>query len=521
MFEIFWSNDFDLRVFLVRDNREYTVADVKKLVTQKAETLEKTKQTVISGEDNFDFIISFFAAVFSGKEIFLSDKNTSLDFEKVNDDGHFEFKELDLKKNIVNFFTSGSSGNSKIVKKSLFNLVREAQDIGKTFLSADENLRCCSTTSLNHLFGFTFHFMTPFVNGFVIDTNSVQYPENVRYDNCFLVSSPSLLGKVAKYNLDFEKSPKFIVAAGAKLEDEVFEYFEKKSQVIEIYGSTETGVVAHREHFGQKYLKLFEDVSVEKYENKILTVKSDYFYEDFMELSDFVDFNGDDEISVLARADRVLKISEKRISAEMFEKWLKNSDCVSDAYCLKIDKKLGAAVALSDFGKKFYLENGQGELIKNLKAFCGEKFEIVPQKWRFLPEIYKTSVGKIDREKIEEIFATNLSFPLVLRERVEENVVEIDLIFPEHSNFFKGHFPNFPILPGVVSLYFVTFFADEFFKTGMSPQVIRKIKFSKLIFPNKKVILRLVNSEKSVAFEIFSEQNIFVSGILSKEKLYE
>ena len=71
MFEIFWSNDFDLRVFLVRDNREYTVADVKKLVTQKAETLEKTKQTVFSGEDNFDFIISFFAAVFPGKEIFL------------------------------------------------------------------------------------------------------------------------------------------------------------------------------------------------------------------------------------------------------------------------------------------------------------------------------------------------------------------------------------------------------------------------------------------------------------------
>ena len=521
MFEIFWSNDFDSRIFLVHENKEYTVQEVKNLVAQKAKMLEKTKQVLLSGEDNFDFIISFFAAVFSDKEIFLMDKNIIHYVEKTPDESVFGFKKIDFDKIFVNFFTSGSCGNSKIVKKSLFNLIREAQDIGKTFLSSDSALRFCSTTSLNHLFGFTFHFMTPFVNGFVIDTNSVQYPENVKYDNCLLVSSPSFLSKIAKYNLSFEKSPKYIVAAGAKLEDNVFEYFEKKSEVIEIYGSTETGVVAHREHFGQKFLKLFDDVSPVKYENKILTIKSDYFYENSFELSDLVDFNGHDEISVLARADRVLKISEKRISAEIFEKFLKNSDYISDAYCLKIDEKLGAAVVLSDLGKEFYINFGHGELIKSLKTFCGEKFEIVPQKWRFLPEIYKTSVGKIDREKIEEIFATNLSFPLILDERVEENVVELDMIFPEHSNFFKGHFPNFPILPGVVSLYFVTFFANEFFKTGLSPQVIRKIKFSKLIFPNKKVTLSLKNCEKSVAFEIFSNQNIFVSGIVSKEKLYE
>lgn len=521
MFDMFWSKDFDTEVLLVCDNTSYTVYEVKNLVAQKAKTFDKTKQVILSADDNFDFIISFFAAVFSGKEIFLSDKNAVYDIESTTCDEVFDFKKIDLENVFVNFLTSGTSGHSKIVRKSLFNLIREAQDIGKTFFVDASELRFCSTTSLNHLFGFTFHFMTPFINGFIIDTNSVKYPENVKYENSVLISSPSFLSKMVKYNLDFEKTPKYIFAAGAKLEDNVFEYFEKKSAIIEIYGSTETGIVAHREHSTQKFLKLFDNVLPLKYENKILTVKSDYFSENYIELSDFTDFKGGNELAVITRVDRILKILEKRISAEKIEEYLKNSDLVFDVYCLKIGEKLGAAVVLSEIGKNFYIKYGQNDLIKKLKAFCGEKFEIIPQKWRFLPEIYKTPVGKIDREKIERIFTINLSFPLILEERVNTNIVEVDMIFPEHSNFFKGHFPKFPILPGVVSLYFVTFFANEFFKTELSPQIIRKIKFSQLIFPNKKVTLRLKNSEKSVDFEIFSHQNNFVSGIVSKEKLYE
>ena len=138
-----------------------------------------------------------------------------------------------------------------------------------------------------------------------------------------------------------------------------------------------------------------------------------------------------------------------------------------------------------------------------------------------MPEIYKTSAGKVNKEKIQKIFLTNLSFPLVLQEKVEGDIVEAEMIFPKNSNFFKGHFPDFPVLPGVVSLYFVIFFANEFFQTTLSPQIIRKIKFSKLILPDKNVTLRLKNSEKSVAFEIVSGQNNFVSGIISKDKISE
>lgn len=520
MFENFNNSDFNNKILLLNKCEEYSYSDIKQLVQKKYETLPKKKQVLISGDDNFDFIITFFAAVFSKKEIYLVDKNVEAEIEFTDDDSALSFDNVDYKNTFVNFFTSGSCGTFKIVKKSLYNLIKEAQDVGKTFFSKEKTLRVCSTTTLNHLFGCTFHFMTPFVNGFVIDTDSVQYPENVKYSECLLVSSPSFLAKLAKYKLKFKKVPKYIVAAGAKLDDDVFKYFEKKSNVIEIYGSTEAGIIAHRESSMRKFLTLFDSVKVENYKDKLLTIKSDYFFEDSLTLSDYLKFRAPNNISIIARADRVLKISEKRISAEKIEKHIEEFPYIDSAYCLKINEKLAAAVVLNDNGIEYYLQNGQPELIKNLKKHCAEKFEILPQKWRFLPEIYRTYKGKVARAKIEKIFLTNISFPLVLSQKLSENVAEIELIFPEHSNFFQGHFTDFPVVPGVVSLYFVTFFANSFFDSSLSPQIFRKIKFSKLIFPKKPVILKLTNNNKDIDFEIYNGKKVYVSGVLSKHNVF-
>ena len=374
---------------------------------------------------------------------------------------------------------------------------------------------------MNHLLGCTFHFMTPFINGFVIDTTRIFYPENVKYDNCFLVSSPSFLDKISKYELNFQTTPKYIIAAGAKLHNETFEYFEKSSKVIEIYGSTETGVIAHRESSQDDFLTLFDNVKVLDYKDCILTIKSDYFQEDKAALADYTNYIEPNKLCVVSRSDRILKIYDKRISSEQIEKFLKSTDLVEDAYCFKLNEKLATAIVLNNKGKDLCIANGQSALAKHLKSLCLNNFEIVPQKWRFLPEIYKTCAGKVDKDKITEIFLTNISFPLVLEQRLLDNTAEIDLIFPKNANFFKGHFPNFPVLPGVVSLYFVTYFSNIYFETSTAPQIFRKIKFSKLIYPNQKVTIKLVNAEKNVAFEMISKEEVCVSGILLKEHLYD
>ena len=52
--------------------------------------------------------------------------------------------------------------------------------------------------------------------------------------------------------------------------------------------------------------------------------------------------------------------------------------------------------------------------MKKLKQELKNKFEIVPQRWRFFDEIPKKENGKINKEFIEEIFNLNLSLPFVI-----------------------------------------------------------------------------------------------------------
>ena len=134
----------------------------------------------------------------------------------------------------------------------------------------------------------------------------------------------------------------------------------------------------------------------------------------------------------------------------------------------------------------------------------------------FLYEIPKNSAGKTDKTKIENIFGLNLSMPFVIDKKITENGAEIKLIFLKNSNFFKGHFPDVAILPGVVQLFFAHFLAEDVFDEKISMKKIKKIKFSRVIKPEREVILKLKNSELSVDFIFKDSENQFSSGTFIK-----
>ena len=51
---------------------------------------------------------------------------------------------------------------------------------------------------------------------------------------------------------------------------------------------------------------------------------------------------------------------------------------------------------------------------KELKTFVSGHSEIVPKKWRFLDEIPKTTTGKINKDKIKQIWGSNIEYELNL-----------------------------------------------------------------------------------------------------------
>ena len=403
------------------------------------------------------------------------------------------------------FHTSGSTGEPKTIIKSKDCMLAESRDLAKFFKFSPDTI-FVSTVSDEFMYGTTFTVMLPKALNCKVDGERVVYPEDIKdYEKFVFVSTPSFLEKLAKYNYTFKHKPEMIISAGAKLDDKIFGYLEKISKgVTEIYGSTEAGVIAYRQKHNAK-LQFFENV---KYINN--TISSPYFDEFELELNDELEIFEDGFI-VKGRNDRIVKIQEKRISLDEIERDLNKSNLVKKSYCLKLGDKLCSAIILNNKGEKFLENFGKLELIKAIKKSAPLNI-ITPKKWRFLTNLPTNERGKIDGARVKEWFNTNVTYPNIVKLENDGQNAEITLIFPKNSNFFKGHFPDFPILPGVVQLFFAKEFARDIFNLYFVPQKVKKVKFSSIIKPEMKVKLVLTRNEKSIEYKYIDEEKTFSSG---------
>lgn len=403
------------------------------------------------------------------------------------------------------FHTSGSTGEPKTIIKSKDCMLAESRDLAKFFKFSPDTI-FVSTVSDEFMYGTTFTVMLPKALNCKVDGERVVYPEDIKdYEKFVFVSTPSFLEKLAKYNYTFKHKPEMIISAGAKLDDKIFGYLEKISKgVTEIYGSTEAGVVAYRQKHNAK-LQFFENV---KYINN--TISSPYFDESELELNDELEFFEDGFI-VKGRNDRIVKIQEKRISLDEIERNLNKSNLVKKSYCLKLGDKLCSAIILNNKGEKLLENFGKLELIKAIKKSAPLNI-ITPKNWRFLTNLPTNERGKIDGARVKEWFNTNVTYPNIVKLENDGQNAEITLIFPKNSNFFKGHFPDFPILPGVVQLFFAKEFARDIFNLYFVPQKVKKVKFSSIIKPEMKVKLVLTRNEKSIEYKYIDEEKTFSSG---------
>ena len=528
MLEIFTTTKYDNKIAVTDGEKNYTFSEIKQMIASFCEKLKSKKENiVILSGDNFGVIIKFFAGIFCDKNIYLLTdrarlKDLKTDFDLIEDNSfgkkeNYKFPEINVNKPCINFFTSGSTGVPKIIKKSLRVLITEGKDLCKEFqISGDYTV--LSTTSMCHLFGMTGHLMFPFCNGFKISTQNISYPENVNCENAILVSTPSFLSSVLKHNLPFNIAPKYILSAGSKLDNDVFEYLEKKSKIIEIYGSSETGIIAHKTHFSDK-LKLFSKVNVTKLDDKV-EISSDYIWEGKYSIYDNLEINGR-EITIKNRTDRLFKIYEKRVSADELEGKLKYHDYVTACYITKHDEKLVCLCALSPEGKDYLIHNGVPSLTKTLKKYMLNFSEIIPQRWKYIDEIPRNQMGKTDKQTISNMFDTNISLPVILNRKIDADSIIYEIFFYKSGNFFKGHFPEFPLVPGVMQLYLAKYLANTHFNLDLGQGQWKRIKFSNIIEPDSIIKLKLEKTEKSVSYEYYSDEKKYASGVFLCENIFK
>ena len=92
----------------------------------------------------------------------------------------------------------------------------------------------------------------------------------------------------------------------------------------------------------------------------------------------------------------------------------------------------------------------------------------------------------------------------------------MEIMVPETSPYFDGHFPEFSLLPAVAQVELVMRTASGYLETGMDILEMRRIKFSRVIRPNKPLMLRLARKDDTVSFKIFSreDEDIYSTGTI-------
>ncbi|MEC9281287.1 MAG: hypothetical protein VX642_01140 [Bdellovibrionota bacterium] len=95
-----------------------------------------------------------------------------------------------------------------------------------------------------------------------------------------------------------------------------------------------------------------------------------------------------------------------------------------------------------------------------------------------------------------------------------ENQLEVRLNFSSSLDFFKGHFKDFKIVPGVVQSHVAVFLSQELWDLQGFPMDFPSIKFMNPIFPDMDVVMLLEKnpSKALIQFEIQSPGKVHAKG---------
>ncbi len=105
-------------------------------------------------------------------------------------------------------------------------------------------------------------------------------------------------------------------------------------------------------------------------------------------------------------------------------------------------------------------------------------------------------------------------WPEVLAENADNDRVELQLHIPSDLDYFQGHFPNAPILAGVVQLHWAAEYCKQKFSlTELEVKNVEVLKFQVVIIPGQKLNLALTRkTANKVLFSYTSEKGQHASG---------
>lgn len=401
--------------------------------------------------------------------------------------------------------TSGSSGEPKLIDKSLAQLANEVEALERLWGQNLGQATVLGSVACQHIYGLLFRLLWPLCAGRPFCRRALPFPEDLQQASLsqtdfVWVASPALLKRMGD-NLDWSalSCVKQVFSSGGALPSEAAESLHERlgQWPTEIYGSSETGGIGWRQ--GDTAWQPFPGVELSLDETGALRIASPYLPAGHIEQSaDAAEIGADGRFVLRGRLDRIIKLEEKRISLPMLEQALISHDWVTDARLGVIQEGrafLGAVLALSPNGVHVLRNQGRRSVTETLRRHLAEHCETIalPRRWRLLLELPYSSQGKLAQSQIDALLAaprpTRVE-PVSAEQRDDEWLLQLQV--PLDLAHFTGHFPKTPVLPGVVQVDWAQQLARQLI-IDLPPRFagMEVLKFQQLVRPGDTLQLSL------------------------------
>ncbi|MDR2711193.1 MAG: AMP-binding protein [Burkholderiales bacterium] len=414
------------------------------------------------------------------------------------------------------FFTSGSSGTPSRIYKVPQQLYREAPMLQQLFGDVlPSGTRFVGTVPHQHMFGLPFRLIWPLCLGYPIVSEHFHHPEELgklQAGPHVLLSSPAVLKRLAQLET-FSSPANFLVAfsAGSPLHDSVAAACASRlgARMVEMYGSSETGSVMYRFAPGNAWREL-PGVTVALDENGCLKLRSPFLdgnpdANDWFQTQDTAHREADGW-HLTGRADRVAKIEGRRVALDALETALQALPEVAEARTIPLygeRDEIVAAVVLSDVGRAHLQAFGKTRFDRRLRQALSASLERIalPRRWCYVSALPYNTMGKVTAANIARLFERQAVPPFVVTKRAPQEMV-LTLALRTCAQAFDGHFPQMPVLPGVLQVDWALRLAQRYFSIEGHFSGLRQLKFQRLLRPEDEVslTLRFFPEKKEVSF---------------------